>query len=437
MRSTGPAPFDSPSARWRHRFFGLAFILVVVLLAGLLVEQYNQAFTPVLRVTVDSDRAGLQLLPHSDVKVRGLIVGRVNAIRATPTGAAIELALDPDKAPLIPEASSARMLPKTVFGEKYVDLVPPPGGQPGPHLKNGDVISQDHSATAIELNQVLNDLIPVLRAIKPEKLNATLNAVATGLQGRGGEIGQLIDGSDVYLKQLNTQLPTVVHDLHQLSVVTGNFDAAAPDLLTIMQNLQVTNQTIAAKEPQLIATLDKGINLTGRVTSFLGDNEPRLVGVQIANRQALALLARYSPGVPCVLRSMLKLQPRLINAVGGKQPGVHIMLELTKARPGYKPGLDDPELKDHRNPRCYGLPNPKVPFPQYQVLDGTQDDQWWAGAKGRSLSSILMRPGSSTDNDALLKSLIAPAMGTSPGQVSDLASLLYAPAASGMMVTVK
>jgi hypothetical protein len=48
-----------------------------------------------------------------------------------------------------------------------------------------------------------------------------------------------------------------------------------------------------------------------------------------------------------------------------------------------------------------------------------------------------MRPGTSTDNNELMKSLIGPAMGTSSGQVSDIASMLYAPAASGMMVTVK
>lgn len=425
----------SLGTRGRHRLFGLAFIAAAVLAAGLLVAQYNQAFTPALHVTVDSDRAGLQLLPHSDVKVRGLIVGHVTGIRATRSGAAIDLALDPDKAALIPANSSARMLPKTVFGEKYVDLVPP--AAPGPRLKNGDVIPQDRSAVAIELNQVLNDLIPVLRAIRPADLNATLNAVATALQGRGEELGGLIDESDAYLRQINTQLPTVVHDLRALNVVTGNLNAAAPDLLTIMQNLQVTNRTIAAEKPQLVDTLDQGINLTGRLTSFAADNEPRLVGVEIANRDALALLARYAPGVPCVLRGMLKLQPRLTDAVGGRQPGVHVTLELVKASPAYKPGLDAPKLTDQRGPRCYGLPNPRSPFPQYQLLDGTQDDQWGLGAKGRALSGILLRPGAQTDDNALLKSLIGPAMGTSPAQVSDLASLLYAPAASGMTVTVR
>src|SRR3954454_23872445 len=111
--------------RWRYRAYGLAFVLVVIALVMLMLAQYNQAFTPSYRVTVNSDRAGLQLLPHSDVKVRGLIVGEVKNIRATANGAAIELAVDPGKMSLIPDNSSARMLPKTVFGEKYVDLVPP------------------------------------------------------------------------------------------------------------------------------------------------------------------------------------------------------------------------------------------------------------------------------------------------------------------------
>ncbi len=422
--------------RWRYRAYGLVFVLVVIVLVMLMLAQYNQAFTPAYRVTVNSDRAGLQLLPHSDVKVRGLIVGQVKRIRSTSSGAAIDLALDPDKAALIPANSSARMLPKTVFGEKYVDLVPPSPAQSGPHLKNGDVIAQDRSTTAVEVTQLLDDIMPLLNAVQPEKLNATLNALATALQGRGAEIGGMLDQADAYLKRINPHLPTIVHDLHQLAVVSDNVNSAAPDLLSIMQNLQTTNRTIVDKQPQLTQILDKGINLTGKVIPFAEDNEPRLVGAQLANRRALALLAKYSPSVPCVLQGMAKLQPRLIQAMGGGQPGVHVTIELSKPRPGYKPGLDTPEFKDQRNPRCYGIPNPKVPFPQYQELDGTEDDKWWSGA-GRSLSSFLIKPGASTDNDSMMKSLMAPAMGTSAGQVSDIASLLYTPAASGMMVTVK
>jgi phospholipid/cholesterol/gamma-HCH transport system substrate-binding protein len=422
--------------RLRYRLYGLAFVIVVVVLVLLMLAQYNQTFRTVDHVTVKSDRAGLQLLPHSDVKVRGLIVGEVKSIQETDGGAAIHLVLDPDKVDLIPANSSARMLPKTVFGEKYVDLVPP-ASNPGPHLKNGDVIAQDKSTTAVEVNQVLDDLMPLLTAVKPEKVNETLNALATALQGRGEEIGQTIDLADAYLKRLNPHLPTIVHDIRALSTVTGNVNDAAPDLLTIMRNLQVTNRTVVAKEPELVSILDKGIDLTGKLTPFAEDNEPRFVGAQLANRKALALVAKYSPSIPCVFKGMAKIQPRLVQAMGGGQPGVHVTIELSKPRPAYKPGLDLPEFKDQRNPRCYGVPDPKVPFPAYQTLDGTQDDTWWKGPAARSLSSVLIKPGASDDDDAMLKSLMAPAMGTKADQVSDLASLLYAPAASGMMVTVK
>jgi phospholipid/cholesterol/gamma-HCH transport system substrate-binding protein len=425
--------------RWKYRLYGVVFIAIAVMLAGLMVAFYNKAFTPVYTVTVDSDRAGLQLLPHSDVKVRGLIVGEVRGISATPNGAAIKLGIYPDKAKLIPDNVSARMLPKTVFGEKFVDLVIPAGVR-GPHLKSGDVIPEDRSTVAVEINQVLNDLLPVLRAVKPAQLNTTLNTLATALQGRGAELGETVDEADAYLRTMNPHLPTLLHDLQAVGTVSDNINGAAPDLLDVMSNLQVTSKTIVDKQTELQSTLTEGISLTNNATPFVADNENRLVGAMIANRPALSLIAKYSPTIPCVLEGQAVLQPRLKQAMGGGQPGVHVTLELVKPRPGYKPGLDNPENSDHRNPRCYGLPNPPSPFPQYQLLDGTEDDQWWAGGStsaGRGLSSVLVKPTSDSANDQMIKDLLGPALGTQSSNVSDLAEMLYAPAASGMVVNVK
>src|SRR5690606_7149217 len=89
------------SERVRYRVLGTAMVVVIVLLLALTVALYNKAFTPVTEVTVKAERAGLQLLPHSDVKVRGLIVGEVRGTEATADGATLHLALDPDRARLI------------------------------------------------------------------------------------------------------------------------------------------------------------------------------------------------------------------------------------------------------------------------------------------------------------------------------------------------
>jgi phospholipid/cholesterol/gamma-HCH transport system substrate-binding protein len=116
--------------RMRHRVYGVAFALVLVLLGWLAIAFYNKEFTPVDLVNLQTQRAGLQLDKHADVKIRGLIVGEVRNITATTSGATLQLALDPSKVGLIPSNVVARLLPKTLFGEKYVDLVTP--SQPSP-----------------------------------------------------------------------------------------------------------------------------------------------------------------------------------------------------------------------------------------------------------------------------------------------------------------
>ena len=112
--------------RLGRRSAGLAFLLVLALLVGLAVAAFQQRFTPVVPVTLLTDSIGNQLQARSDVKIRGLIVGEVRSVSTSGQGARIELALQPAAARNIPADVSARLLPKTLFGERYVELVLPP-----------------------------------------------------------------------------------------------------------------------------------------------------------------------------------------------------------------------------------------------------------------------------------------------------------------------
>ncbi len=433
------------SERVRYRLLGLSMVLVIVLLLALTVALFNKSFTPVTKVTVRTERAGLQLLPHSDVKVRGLIVGEVRDTDATADGATLHLALDPDKAKLIPRNVQARLLPKTLFGEKYVELHIP--GQPGPlGLTEGAVIHQDRSRAAIEIDKVLNDLLPLLRAVKPTELNATLNALATALQGRGDQIGRNLEQADALLRKINPDLRTLVHDLHGLADVSDIYHAAAPDLLQTLRNLNVTSKTITDKT----ATIERLIPATTALAQdgdvFMRNNAPKIIGVNIANRDVLSVVARYSPSLPCVLAGLMKIRPEAERVAGGNgSKTFNLTIEIVKPRPGYKNPLDLPELKDQRNPRCYNLPNPKVPFPDYLALDGTEDDLWWkdpdppnapAGGRGRAVSNIFVDPGSMTEEEKI-KNIVGPMTRTPADEVPDISTLLFGPLMRGSVVTIE
>jgi ABC-type transporter Mla subunit MlaD len=116
----------------RRRLQGIAFMIVLALLLGLSVATYNKAFTEAARVTLETDTAGNQLQEASDVKVRGVIVGDVREVEAGADGATIELAIDPQYLDQIPADVTARLLPKTLFGERFVSLgaAPEPGADP-------------------------------------------------------------------------------------------------------------------------------------------------------------------------------------------------------------------------------------------------------------------------------------------------------------------
>jgi virulence factor Mce-like protein len=132
----------------------------------------------------------------ADVKIRGVIVGEVGSIRSLGDHASLELALQPDKISAIPANVSARLLPKALFGERYVALQIPDKPTHG-HLAAGDVIG-DRNSTAIELEKVLGDVMPLLQAVQPQKLSSTLTAVSTALQGRGAQLGQTLMGLSDY-----------------------------------------------------------------------------------------------------------------------------------------------------------------------------------------------------------------------------------------------
>jgi phospholipid/cholesterol/gamma-HCH transport system substrate-binding protein len=196
----------------RLRLYGIAFIAVLALLLSLAVAVYQQAFTSVVRITLEAGSLGNQLDPRADVKLRGLLVGEVRSVRADGEKATLDIALKPEYVAFIPSDVHARLLPKTLFGEKYVDLVAPRGSSARP-IRAGDVITQDRTKAGMELQQLLNDLLPLLRTVKPAELNATLSAFATALEGRGDRIGDNLTRVERYLRRLNPHLPSLKEDI--------------------------------------------------------------------------------------------------------------------------------------------------------------------------------------------------------------------------------
>jgi phospholipid/cholesterol/gamma-HCH transport system substrate-binding protein len=436
--------------RHPYKLYGAALLAVIAGLVTLSILAFDQAFTPATYVTVHIQRAGLQLLPGSDVKVRGLIVGSVQDITSTGYGADIKLRLQPSQAKRIPANVAVRLVPKTLFGEKYVDLVLP--AQPSPqHLTDGAVIAEDQTRPALEIDQALNDLLPVLKAVPPVQLDNTLTALASALSGRGAELGRTITQLDGYLKRFDPQLPRLSHDMAALSGVTRTYAQAATPLLHTLGNLAVTSTTIVDERQQLSAFLADVTGAGNETRDLLARNAHDLIAVNRVSRPVLSVLARYSPEFPCFVRGYARLVPR-VHAAVPKTPGLnhaaHVVVEFVPSFPTYSNPIDLPQFKDNRGPHCYGLPSPKQSLPVIHYKDGTQDDPRFrtqgkvgAAPSGRgpgpaSTSSPSMGSAGTAAEQRALDSILGPVLGIDASRVPDIADLLWGPLARGAAVNL-
>jgi virulence factor Mce-like protein len=355
------------STRLRYQLLGLVFVLVAVLFVALTVGIYRKVFTPEVAVTLNTDRAGTQLRAGADVKVRGVRVGEVRSIEPSATGATIDLALEPAEVAQVPANVSARLVPKTLFGERFVDLVAPEGAGAAPArpIAAGDVIPQDRGRASIETDKVLDNLLPTLQAVQPAQLATTLNAMSQALRGQGEPLGHTLVSLDKYLERFNPVIPDLVTDLDRLPPVADTYAQAAPHLFGGLADLTTTSQTLVDKRPELERLFSSVTGASDDLTEFLTHNEENLVDLAASSNPALEVLAKYAPEYPCLFRQVVEGIPRGEKAFGkgsAHPEQQRITIEVSASRGKYLPGVDTPRYQDTRGPRCY---RQVVPFPQY------------------------------------------------------------------------
>ncbi|MGX1887482.1 MCE family protein [Streptomyces sp. NPDC055287] len=405
----------------RLRLYGIVFLAVIALLLSLTVAVYQQVFTSVVRITLEADTLGNQLEPRADVKLRGLLVGEVREVRADGEKATLGIALKPEHVRLIPADVHARLLPKTLFGEKYVDLVAPRDTSTR-HIRAGDVITQDRTKVGIELQQLMNDLLPLLRTVQPAKLNATLSAFSTALEGRGDKIGDNLVRLDSYLRRLNPHMPSLKKDISRFADVAEVYGEAAPDLLRTLSNTLTTSRTLVEREDQLASVLTSTATAANTTEGVLDENADRLITLGRVSRPTLALFARYSPEYPCLLAGLVRQEAASEQAFSGGK--MRITLEFVPQRPSYRPG-EEPRYADRSGTDCRGLPHPPIPAPPTRLNDGTSASHSPRGAVS----------GTPAEQHAVA-SLVAPAMGVPADEVPAVTTLLFGPMARGTAVSV-
>jgi phospholipid/cholesterol/gamma-HCH transport system substrate-binding protein len=421
-----------------HKVLGIVFLCL--LLGGIYLTYgvFTKKFVDYDRVKLETSTIGLQLPSRADVKIRGVIVGEVLAFDTTAEGAELTLGIFPSELDTIPANVTGSIVPKTLFGEKYVSLVVPDDPAPG-HIETGATIPR--TQVSIEVEKVLSDLYPLLRTVQPAEINTTLNAMATALEGRGEQIGKNLETVDSYLKRLNPQIPGFVEDLRLTAKVSDTYAQAMPQIAEILRNTVKTTGTLEDREVKLKALFTDVAAFSDTAKGFLDDNGDNLIRLSKVSAQQLKVFAKYAPEFSCLTSGIVNAGKLQAEAFRGFE--LHIVLETLPHQPRGYGAQDVPRYGEDRGPNCLHLPTP--PWSQSNPVrhqpnfnDGVDEPT----GKGTSrvapsyYRNATGLAGSPQESD-LLKSLLGPALGLTADQVPDLGVLLLGPMARGAEVSLR
>ena len=257
----------------RQALVGLIGLVLLLGLAGVMLRAAGGAYADDYELTALVTRPGFNLDETSTVKVRGVTVGGVKGIELLADGT-VELTLNMRKEVRIPESALARIEPLSVFGPKFVDIIPGEGEGSGPFLDEGERLAETVSPS--EVVETLETFSDVLASFDPQKLGTILTEMARGLDGLGEDLGATITASDQLAEDLTAN--------------RGEIDA-------LLANSVALGETLQDRGDQLVRITETGAS----VLDLLRENEDGLGSLLLSASQLSAdLTATVDAAAPDV-----------------------------------------------------------------------------------------------------------------------------------------
>ena len=274
-----------------------AFVIVTVLLTawiGRSITGGAHGARYELTATFD-DIAGMY--DGDDVKLAGLTVGEVTDITVVDGKAQVRFAVDETVS--LPADSTVTVRWRNLIGQRFLGLEP---GADEDTLQDGDTMA--NAKNVVDLGQLVNQLVPLTRAVSPDQVNEILTTLLEAFDGNDATFDELLADFDGVLGVLARRDDTISQLLQDYDTITTAVASRDAQIGQMVDNLVAISTTFAANDDLLdqalveLSTLSTGLDglldrsatdlgltldhlavLTGTAADHVGDLESALVGL--------------------------------------------------------------------------------------------------------------------------------------------------------------
>lgn len=248
---------------------GTVGLMVSLALGMWLCLSYFGVLTSDTKASVEVESIGDAIGPGAKVRYHGIIVGRVLRLSEHGNGYRLDLLVNEDHSRSIPSTATARILPSTVFGSEYVELLAEKDASGDDHLASGDVLATDKSQGTLHLMESFDEAERLISAVDAEDINRITGKLAPALQGHGDDIKEFLERADGVVTDVNQDLPTTWETLKLATKALTAIADIEPELVSAMEHAQTTTDTIVDQDHTIGTVLNGSAEVADSVETLL------------------------------------------------------------------------------------------------------------------------------------------------------------------------
>ena len=247
------------------------------------------------------------LLPNDNVKIAGVVVGKVTSIKIDDGRALVKFEVRTSTK--VPSDTAAAIRWRNLLGQRYVYLYP---GTAPTVMAKGHHITQTRSV--VDIGELFNRLGPIVQAIDPKQVNTFLDTIVAALDGNQVKLRQTLDDLAVVASSLGSRDQAIGRLVENVDAVAGAITDRDAQIRTVLDNLLQIAQTFSANT----GVLDQAVTDLGDFSANLGsllDNNRAQIDRIVGNLRALTdEVAVKLPVLDHALGGLDEAAKRLFNA---------------------------------------------------------------------------------------------------------------------------
>lgn len=208
------------------------------------------------------------LFVGSDVRVLGMRVGRVTALRQEGVNVRVSMTLDPEVE--VPADVRAEIQPTSLLGERFVALHPAYTG--GPTWPEDQPLPLERTGVPAETDEVLASFEEWLEGLNPETIAELVDVVSVTLEGQGEGLNSLIDAGGDTVRVLADSSDDLMAAVSALADVSETMAARDQRLSSAIENWSTVVGTLGEESGQIVEGVGNIRRLVGELKPLLDEH---------------------------------------------------------------------------------------------------------------------------------------------------------------------